>query len=101
MIINIIAFLLLAGGALSSLPVHGSISIIDDDVISINLHANKSSVGDDLDDLIKKLKVENVKPRIHLHLGEKIIEIINGTDHEQDCFGELVYFFLYIHVYMR
>ncbi|XP_025262142.1 uncharacterized protein LOC109609939 isoform X2 [Camponotus floridanus] len=86
MIINIIAFLLLAGGALSSLPVHGSISIIDDDAISINLHANKSSVGDDLDDLIKKLKIENIKPRIHLHLGKKIIEIINGTDHEQDCF---------------
>lgn len=98
MIINIIGFLLLAGGALSSLSVHGSISIIDDDAISINLHANKSSVGDDLDDLIKKLKIENIKPRIHLHLGEKIIEIINGTDHEQDCFGELVYFF-YTYMY--
>lgn len=65
-----------------------------DDAISINLHANKSSdeVGDDLDELIKKLKIGNVKPRIHLHLGEKIIEIINGTDHEQDYFGESVYF---------
>lgn len=91
MIINIIAILLLARGILSFLPVHGSISLIDDDVISINLHANKADVGDDLDELIEKLKV-NAKPQIYLNLGKKIIEIINSTDHEQDCFGELVCF---------
>lgn len=69
------------------MPVYRSISMIDDDAISINLHANRSSVSDDLDKLIKKLKIGNVKPRIHLHLGEKIIEIVNRTDHEQDYFG--------------
>lgn len=91
MIINIVAFLLLVRGTLLSLTVHESISVIDDDAISINLHANESDDSDDLDELIKKLK-RNVKPRMYLHLGEKIIEIINRTDHEEDCFGELVYF---------
>lgn len=66
--------------------------MIDDDAVSINLHANKADVGDDLDELIEKLKIANAKQRIYLDLGEKIIEIINRTDHEQDCFGELVCF---------
>lgn len=90
MVINIIAVLLLARGILSSLPVHGSISLIDDDAISINLHANKAGVSDDFDKLIEKLKVVNAKPRIYLNLGEKIVEIINNINHEQDCFGELI-----------
>lgn len=90
MIINIIAILLLAGGALSSLSIYGSISMIDDDTISINLHVNKSDVGDNSNELTEKLKAANAKPRIHLDLGERIIEINNEA--EQDCFGELICF---------
>ncbi|XP_072759859.1 uncharacterized protein [Anoplolepis gracilipes] len=85
MVISIIAILLFARGVFSSLLVHGLISTIDDDTTSINLHANKSSVSNNLL-LIKKWRTANAKLRIHLDLEEKIIEIINGTDRKQDCF---------------
>lgn len=85
MIISITAILLLAGGVFSSLSVQGSISMIHDNTMSIDLRAN---VGDDLDDLIEKLRGMK-KPRVHLmiDLGKKVIEI-NG-EIEQNYFSEL------------
>lgn len=92
MIISIIAILLLAGGVSSSLPVQGSVSMVHDNTISIDLGASKSNI-DDIDDLIEKLQgMEN--PRVHLivNLGRKVIEVNGETELEQDYFSELICF---------
>lgn len=61
--------------------------MIHDSTMSIDLRAN---IGDDLDDLIEKLRGMK-KPRVHLmiDLGKKVIEINGKTELEQDYFSEL------------
>ncbi|XP_039314458.1 uncharacterized protein LOC120359728 isoform X1 [Solenopsis invicta] len=83
MIISIIVILLLTGGVFSSLPVQGSISMIHDDTISIDLRASESNV--DLGVFIEGLRAIK-KPRIHLiiDLGKEVIEIDGETNLEQD-----------------
>ncbi|XP_077259608.1 uncharacterized protein LOC143895954 isoform X1 [Temnothorax americanus] len=87
LIINIIAILLLAGGVFSSLPVQGSIPMIRDNMMLIDLHASESNVSDDLDELIEKLQGME-KPWVHLiiNLGRKVIEINGEIDLKQDYF---------------
>ncbi|XP_011700767.1 PREDICTED: uncharacterized protein LOC105457668 [Wasmannia auropunctata] len=84
MIINIIAILLLAGVVFSSTPIQGSISIINDNMILIDLRANNSNVSDDLNEMIEKLR-ETEKPwvRMTIDLGKKV-EINGKTDLEQE-----------------
>ncbi|XP_071567934.1 uncharacterized protein [Temnothorax nylanderi] len=87
LIISIIAILLLAGGVFSSLPVQGSIPMIRDNMMLIDLHASESNVSDDLDELIEKLQGME-KPWVHLiiNLGRKVIEINGEIDLKQDYF---------------
>lgn len=77
MLIQIIVTLLLAGRVISSVSVQGSISIVNNDTMTIYLHTGKSSVGDGPDKLFRKLHEAKPNPRIHLvvYLGEKIVVI--------------------------
>lgn len=61
--------------------------------MSIDLRTNKSSVSDDYDELIAKLRGME-KSRVHfiINLGRKIIEINGEADLEQDHFSELTSF---------
>lgn len=93
MVIGIIAILLLAGGAYSSLPVQGSVSMIRDNKMLIDMHASESIVSNEFDELIEQLQGME-KPRIHLiiNLGKKVIEINGETDLKQDYTSELTRF---------
>ncbi|KAL0122977.1 hypothetical protein PUN28_007555 [Cardiocondyla obscurior] len=85
MIFNIIAILLLVGQVFSSLPVQGSISMVHDNTMSIDLRASKWS--HELDELVKQL-FDMEKPQVHLliNLGRKTIQVNGEIDLEQNYF---------------
>jgi len=67
--------------------------MIHDNTVSIDLRASKSSVSDDLDDFIEKLRGME-KPSIHMiiDLEKKVIEINGESNLEQDYSSKLTCF---------